>query len=146
MTSPDPYDLHRFVEIQEREYPRALLELTRGRKTSHWIWFIFPQIAGLGRSSLSQRFAISSRAEARAYQAHPVLGPRLRDCCQALLAHRDRRIDQILDAPDDLKVRSSMTLFAEIDTHEIVFQEVIDAFFEGKRDRLTQEILEEESR
>src|SRR6185312_2052548 len=107
----DPYDLNRFVSAQERTYDAALAELRAGRKTSHWMWFVFPQIAGLGRSELSLRFAIGSLDEARAYLAHPVLGPRLRECATALLETEGRTAGEILGSIDALKLCSSMTLF-----------------------------------
>ena len=108
--SPDPYDLQRFVDAQQGVYSQVLSELRAGRKRSHWIWFIFPQIAGFGSSPISQHYAITSLAEARAYLAHPVLGPRLRECTQLLVELADEPIEEILGYPDDLKFRSSMTL------------------------------------
>ena len=108
----DPYDLQRFVNAQEPVYERVCQELRAGRKSSHWMWFIFPQIEGLGRSSTAQRYALSSREEAAAYLLHPVLGPRLGQCVNAMLQLQGRTLRQILGTPDDLKFRSCMTLFA----------------------------------
>ena len=112
MTMPeDPFDLHRFVAAQQPVYGQALKELRAGAKRSHWMWFIFPQIAGLGASEMARRYAIGSLGEARAFLAHAVLGPRLRACTEAVLAHRDRPVSQVFGYPDDLKFHSSMTLF-----------------------------------
>src|SRR5438876_5495861 len=113
----DPYDLERFVTAQNAggTYERAIEELRRGRKTSHWMWFVFPQIAGLGQSPISRRFAIRSLDEARAYLAHPVLGPRLRDSTQAVLQHKGKAANDIFGGIDAIKLRSSMTLFALAD-------------------------------
>jgi uncharacterized protein (DUF1810 family) len=137
----DAYPLGRFVEAQEQVYARALGELRAGRKTSHWMWFVFPQVAGLGHSSMSQTYAIGSLAEARAYLDHPVLGPRLVECAEAVLEHPDRTPREILGSPDDAKLRSSMTLFA-LAGSEPVFQRVLDAFFDGEPDPRTVGLLE----
>ena len=128
--------LDRFVTAQARDYAVALAELQRGRKTSHWIWYVFPQIAGLARSDMAQRYAIADLAEARAYLAHPVLGPRLREATAALLAHAGKRdAVTILGDIDAMKVRSSMTLFEVADTEaEGVFAACLDAFYAGSRD------------
>lgn len=128
--------LDRFVTAQARDYAVALAELQRGRKTSHWIWYVFPQIAGLGRSDMAQLYAIADLAEARAYLAHPVLGPRLREATAALLAHAGKRdAVTILGEIDAIKVRSSMTLFEAADTEaEGVFAACLDAFYAGSRD------------
>src|SRR4051794_7666052 len=107
----DPYDLSRFVTAQDGVYPDVVAELRRGRKTGHWMWFIFPQVAGLGRSSMAQRYAIGSLTEARAYLQHPVLGPRLVECATILLGNSDSTAEQILGTVDAMKLRSSMTLF-----------------------------------
>ncbi|WP_222909007.1 DUF1810 domain-containing protein [Pseudomonas sp. DNDY-54] len=133
----DPHDLQRFVEAQIPVYERALEELRAGHKQSHWMWFVFPQIAGLGHSAMAQRYAISGVDEARAYLEHPLLGPRLQACAQAMLLHRDRSARQILGSPDDLKLRSSMTLFAAIAPEQPLFQQVLDTFFEGEADSQT---------
>jgi uncharacterized protein (DUF1810 family) len=126
-------DLERFVTAQDSggTYQRAVTELRRGRKTSHWMWFIFPQIAGLGRSATAQAYAISDLAEARAYLAHPVLGPRLLECVQIVAAHRGLTAEQIFGGIDAIKLRSSMTLFAHADPDQEVFRRVIDQYFEG---------------
>ena len=140
--SADSYRLERFVEAQSNGvYAQALDELHAGRKASHWMWFVFPQVAGLGSSSTSQRYAIGSLAEARAYLDHPVLGSRLIECARAVLSHPDRTARQIMGSPDDAKLRSSMTLFALASESEPVFQQVIDIFFDGGSDPRTVEIL-----
>ena len=112
MAPDDPYDLKRFVDAQARVYEIALDEIDNGRKRSHWMWFIFPQLRGLGRSSTAQIYGIGSLDEARAYLAHPLLGPRLRECAEAALEHSGKPLIDIFGSPDDLKFRSSMTLFA----------------------------------
>ena len=119
----------------------AVRELRAGRKTGHWIWYEFPQLAGLGRSSMSVRYAISGLDEARAYLSHPVLGPRLVECCEALLVHRGRDAAAILGTIDAVKVRSSMTLFHRADPEAPVFRRVLDAFYEGTPDPRTDELL-----
>jgi len=140
-SADDPFGLHRFILAQEGEYFRALAELKRGRKESHWIWFIFPQIEGLGHSPTSRYFAIRSLEEARQYLAHPVLGPRLNGCCEAVLALPTQLISNIFGPPDDLKFRSSMTLFAQAAGHESVFGKLLNKFFGGHLDERTLEIL-----
>lgn len=137
----DPYDLRRFIEAQQRTYDEALAELRRGRKVGHWMWFIFPQIAGLGSSPTAQRYAISSLDEARAYLSDPVLGPRLRACTQAVTQHAGHSAHEIFGAPDDLKFRSSMTLFAEAAPADPIFMQALETFFKGERDPLTLEKL-----
>jgi uncharacterized protein (DUF1810 family) len=134
--------LERFVAAQQSVYPRALAELERGRKQSHWMWFVFPQIAGLGRSETARRYAIASAAEARAYLAHPLLGARLRECTQALLAHRGARAEAILGPVDALKLKSSMTLFEAVAGDPAPFAGVLDAFFAGERDRATLALID----
>ncbi len=134
------FDLERFVQAQNPVYRAVLGELGRGRKQSHWMWFIFPQIAGLGFSAMSQRYAIASREEAEAYLAHPVLGPRLIECTRLVLAVEGRTIHVILGAPDDAKFRSSMTLFGAV-SDEPVFDEAITRYFAGDRDSATLQIL-----
>src|ERR687890_544601 len=126
--SPPGFDLDRFVEAQAAPYAGALAELRRGRKQSHWMWFVFPQVAGLGSSAMSQHYAIGSLEEARAYLDHPVLGPRLVESAQAVLSHPDRSAREIMGSPDDAKLRSSMTLFA-LAGSEPLFQQVLDTFF-----------------
>ena len=135
------FDLDRFVAAQEGMYPGALAELRAGRKTGHWIWFVFPQLAGLGRSEMSRHYALTSLAEARAYLAHPVLGPRLRECADATLATRGRTAEEILGGIDAVKLRSSMTLFHRAAPDEPVFQDVLDRFYDGVPDRATDELL-----
>ncbi len=137
----DVYDLQRFVDAQDRVYSRVVSELRAGRKTSHWMWFVFPQIAGLGFSPMAQKYAISSLDEARAYLAHPVLGARLRECTQLLLDVKDRDISDILGYPDDLKFRSSMTLFASVDDAPPLFHAALQQYFAGEPDARTLEIL-----
>jgi uncharacterized protein (DUF1810 family) len=135
--------LERFVAAQDSggTYAQALRELSAGRKTSHWMWFVFPQVAGLGHSSMAQAYAISSLEQARDYLAHPVLGPRLRACTAALLTHTDRSAEQVLGGIDALKLRSSMTLFARADPGEPAFQAVLDAFYGGRPDERTDALL-----
>jgi uncharacterized protein (DUF1810 family) len=132
-------DLQRFVEAQDSggTYERALAELRAGHKASHWMWFVFPQIAGLGQSEMSRRYAISDLEEARAYGDHPVLGSRLRECCQALLSHRGKPAEQILGGIDAVKLRSSMTLFARAQPEAQVFAEVLERYFDGEADAAT---------
>ena len=135
----DPYDLQRFVDAQDRggTYDRALQELRDGRKTSHWMWFVFPQIAGLGHSPMAQRYAISSLDEARAYLAHPVLGDRLRESARALTGLDTSDPGEILGGIDALKLRSSMTLFARAAPDEPLFTQVLDQLFGGAADDAT---------
>ena len=139
----DPYDLARFVLAQDGHdaYRHAVAELSAGRKTSHWMWFVFPQLAGLGRSPMAQRYAISSLAEARAYLAHEVLRARLVEVSNVLLGVPDRGAEQILGGIDAVKLRSSMTLFARADPDEPVFRAVLDRFFAGKPDPATEQLL-----
>jgi len=137
----DPFDLRRFVDAQAPVYQRVLAELRNGRKASHWMWFIFPQIKGLGSSPMANTYAIASRAEAQAYLDHPVLGARLRECTQLVTAVRDRSIAEILGYPDDLKFRSSMTLFAAVAADNKDFTDALDKFYGGKADPATLERL-----
>jgi uncharacterized protein (DUF1810 family) len=140
----DPYRLERFVAAQDRAgtYRQAVAELRAGRKQSHWIWFVFPQIAGLGSSSMAQEFAIGSLAEARAYLAHPVLGPRLAECTRILNAAADgTSATEILGPVDAMKLRSSMTLFAAAAPEERAFTDVLTKYFGGKPDEATLERL-----
>lgn len=136
----DPYDLDRFVHAQEDHYGAALRELMAGRKETHWMWFIFPQLRGLGRSRTAHRYGIASLDEAAAYLEHSVLGGRLLECTRAVLRHRDRSSRQIFGYPDDLKFRSSMTLFGEVGHGDRIFEEALMAFCEGK-DQATLELL-----
>ncbi|MFB1298311.1 DUF1810 domain-containing protein [Mycobacterium sp. pW049] len=135
------YDLDRFVDAQASAYEGALAELRAGSKRSHWIWFVFPQLRGLGRSPTAQRFGIESLDEARAYLAHPVLGPRLRECAEVLAEHAGRSATEILGQPDDVKVRSSMTLFARATDDAEPFRAVLDAFYGGGEDPATVDLL-----
>ena len=137
----DPWNLTRFLREQVGMHDAAVRELRAGRKTGHWIWYEFPQLAGLGRSSMSVRYAISGLDEARAYLAHPVLGPRLVECCEALLVHRGRDAADILGPVDAVKVRSSMTLFHRADPDAPMFRRVLDAFYGGAPDPRTDELL-----
>jgi uncharacterized protein (DUF1810 family) len=137
----DSFDLGRFVEAQAPLYGDALAELRRGRKQSHWMWFIFPQIAGLGSSAMARRYAIASAAEARTYLDHPLLGPRLRECTKVVLAHTDRRAEDIFGAIDTLKLRSSMTLFAAVAEPESPFEHCLVAFFGSAPDPATLRLL-----
>jgi uncharacterized protein (DUF1810 family) len=137
----DPFDLQRFVEAQARNYDAALAELTRGRKTSHWMWYVFPQLAGLGSSVMAQAYAIGSLEEARAYFAHPLLGPRLEACVAALLALPKTTARAVMGSPDDLKLRSSLTLFAQAQPGRAGFAAALDKYFEGVPDPRTLELL-----
>ena len=132
--------LDRFVEAQAGTYDTALAELSAGRKRTHWMWFVFPQLAGLGSSPAARRYAISGLGEARDYLAHPVLGPRLAEASRALLGVEGRSAGQILGHPDDLKLRSSMTLFAEAADDPAVFRAVLDKYYDGPDER-TLELL-----
>ena len=136
------WDLQRFVDAQHGVIDDAQRELRVGRKTGHWIWFVFPQVAGLGHSELSRYYAIRSRDEARAYLAHPVLGPRLRACATALLSVNGRSAEQILGPVDAAKLRSSMTLFLRVAPDGPLFQQVLDRYFAGIPDPRTDELLE----
>jgi uncharacterized protein (DUF1810 family) len=137
----DVFNLDRFVIAQEHSYDIALSELRRGKKASHWMWFIFPQLVGLGTSSTARKYAIRSLDEARAYLDHPVLGPRLLECCKALLSVHGRSASDIMGYPDDLKLRSSMTLFALARPSDSEFDEVITMYFGGRQDSRTIELL-----
>jgi uncharacterized protein (DUF1810 family) len=136
----DRFDLQRFVDAQAPVYPRVLAELRRGQKQSHWMWFIFPQFAGLGHSAVAQRFAIGSRDEALAYLGHGVLGPRLKECTALVTAVEGRTIREILGSPDDLKFCSSMTLFGAV-LPDPEFAEALAKFHGGRPDRKTLELL-----
>jgi uncharacterized protein (DUF1810 family) len=137
----DTYDLERFVDAQNQgaTYDRALEELRRGHKKSHWMWFVFPQIAGLGQSPTSRRFAISSLDEAKAYLRHPVLRPRLIECTAAIAGLQGQRATEILGAIDAQKLRSSMTLFHRAEPDEALFVEVLDRYFDGLFDTATDQ-------
>ena len=143
MTERNADDLERFVRAQDSggTYEQALAELRRGRKTTHWMWFVFPQVAGLGRSPMAQRYAIESLDEARAYLAHPVLGPRLLECAQAVLDSDPGSAEAIFGGIDAVKLRSSMTLFLRADPSHPQFQGVLDAYFDGVPDAATDRLL-----
>ncbi|MDH4154178.1 MAG: DUF1810 domain-containing protein [Nitrospira sp.] len=137
----DNYHLHRFLDAQERAYDSVLAELRARRKSSHWIWFIFPQITGLGHSAMAQQFAIGSLDEARAYLQHPVLGPRLQECTQLVLNASGRSAEEIFPYPDNLKFRSCMTLFMAATTNNALFKATLLKYFDGKPDQKTLDIL-----
>ena len=139
----DPYDLNRFVRAQEESYQQALLELEHGRKRSHWMWYVFPQLDGLGSSSTSRFYSIKSESEARAYLEHPVLGPRLAECAEAVLGVEGKSATAILGTPDDLKLKSCATLFAHVSPPGSVFERILDKFYAGERDAATLRLLSE---
>jgi uncharacterized protein (DUF1810 family) len=139
--STDPHYLQRFVEAQDPIYERAVSEIRSGEKVSHWMWFIFPQVEGLGSSPTARRYAIKSLEEAGAYLNHPVLGPRLIECAEAALAVQGRSALAIFGSPDDLKLRSSATLFAQASTPHSVFHRLLDRYFEGEPDQKTLRLL-----
>jgi len=140
--STDPYNLERFVRAQARVFDDVLSELRAGTKTSHWMWFIFPQIRGLGRSPTAIEYATSGLDEARAYLQHPILGPRLRQCTQLVLDAEGRSAEEIFGPPDDLKFRSCMTLFAEAAPDDDIFTQALAKYFDGSPDRLTLDRLD----
>lgn len=137
----DPYNLQRFVDAQAPVFDAVRAELSAGRKEGHWMWFIFPQIAGLGSSPMSRRFAISSVKEAEAYLEHPVLGPRLRQCTDWVLAVEGRSVEEIFYSPDDLKFHSCMTLFAKASPDAQIFKDALGKYFDGAENRQTVERL-----
>jgi len=137
----DPCDLQRFVEAQRADYERALAEIKSGRKRSHWMWYIFPQLDGLGHSSMARRYSIKSRGEARAYLAHPVLGQRLEQCVEVLLQLEGHTAHDIFGSPDDLKLRSCATLFAEVSPSDSPFHRVLTRYFQGDPDHQTLRLL-----
>jgi uncharacterized protein (DUF1810 family) len=137
----DPRDLNRFLRAQEHDYTRALAEIRSGRKRTHWMWYIFPQLDGLGFSETARRYAIRGLDEARAYLGHPVLGLRLRACAEAMLAVQGRTAHEILGSPDDLKLRSCATLFAQVSPEGSVFHRLIQVYFDGKPDARTLDLL-----
>ena len=140
--SDDPFDLDRFVRAQDGTFEAVLAEIRSGRKRSHWMWFVLPQIAGLGFSAISQRFAIQGLAEAQAYLAHAVLGPRLIECIEAVLTIEGRSAHEIFGSPDDLKLRSCATLFTHLTSPGSVFEQVLDKYYDGERDPRTLELLQ----
>lgn len=137
----DPFDLKRFVDAQRPVYGEVVAELRAGRKRSHWMWFVFPQLRGLGGSAMAARFGIASLDEAGAYLRHEVLGPRLHECARLVTAVQDRSIGQIFGSPDDLKLCSSMTLFAHASENNADFVAVLDKYYDGRQDRLTLQRL-----
>ena len=137
----DPYDLSRFVRAQDETYAQALAELARGRKQSHWMWYVFPQLDGFGSSPPSKFYSIKSEGEARAYLEHPVLGPRLAECAQAILSIEGSSARAILGSPDDLKLKSCATLFAHVSPPGSVFEQLLDKFYAGERDAATLRLL-----
>ncbi|HEX3471936.1 MAG TPA: DUF1810 domain-containing protein [Silvibacterium sp.] len=137
----DPYNLQRFVDAQQPIFEEVCAELRQGRKTSHWMWFIFPQLQGLGFSETARMFAISSRVEAEAYLGHPILGPRLRECTRLVTLIEKRSIAQIFGYPDDLKFRSCMTLFAHATSENEVFLKALKMYFGGEFDQQTLDLL-----
>jgi uncharacterized protein (DUF1810 family) len=137
MACDDPHHLTRFVEAQRTSYDRALAEIVGGHKRSHWMWYIFPQLAGLGFSAMSRQYAIQSVAEAQAYLRHPILGPRLAACAAAVLAIDGRTAVEIFGSPDDRKLRSCATLFAQVSPDDSVFHRVLKKYFAGEPDAVT---------
>ncbi|WP_117191777.1 DUF1810 domain-containing protein [Rhizobium terrae] len=134
-------DLMRFVDAQAPVYDRVIAELKAGKKHSHWMWYVFPQVAGLGFSIMSQRFAIASKAQAAAYLAHPLLGARLLECTEAMLSHADLSAHAILGSPDDMKFKSSMTLFEAVSKKGSPFERALEQFYNGERDDKTLALL-----
>lgn len=137
----DPFDLNRFIEAQQGSYDVALAEIRAGHKRTHWMWYIFPQVAGLAFSSMSQKYAIQSVAEANAYLQHPILGPRLIACTQAALAVEGKSANQIFGSPDDLKLKSSATLFTAVSPEGSVFERLLEKYYQGQRDERTLKLL-----
>ena len=137
----DLYDLQRFVLAQDPVYSQVCVELAAGAKTSHWMWFVFAQLKALGRSAIAQHFGIASRAEAEAYWRHPVLGPRLKECSELVMTVEGKSALQIFHSPDDLKFRSSMTLFAQVAPQEAIFDRALVKYFGGKGDVKTLDLL-----
>jgi uncharacterized protein (DUF1810 family) len=137
----DPYDLQRFINAQNPVYEQVCSELRAGRKDGHWMWFVFPQLKGLGHSGMANKFSISSRDEAEAYLRNSILGPRLRECTELVNIAEGRSIEQIFGYPDNLKFRSSMTLFAQVESDNEVFVKALQRYFGGQPDRLTLELL-----
>lgn len=138
----DRYDLSRFIDAQKDVYYNALSELRNGEKRGCWMWFIFPQIDGLGVSAITKRYAIKSKEEAREYLAHPVLGARLLECTETILAFAGRTVSAIFGFPDDLKFKSSMTLFSQVSEADSVFARILDRYFDGEQDMRTLELLQ----
>lgn len=141
ITAVDPYDLARFVGAQEHDYAQALSEIRRGQKRSHWMWYIFPQFDGLGFSSTSRRYSIKCVAEAEAYLRHPILGPRLLESARATLGVEGRSALEVFGSPDNMKLRSSATLFASVSPAGSVFEQLLDRYFGGEPDDKTLQLL-----
>ena len=139
----DQYNLNRFIEAQMATYEGVMLELACGRKESHWIWYIFPQIDGLGRSDIAKLYSIKSLEEGRAYLEHPVLGPRLIKACEILLSLEDASMDEVMGFPDDLKLLSSMTLFEALSDSNSIFTKIIEFYFEDERDEVSLKLIKE---
>lgn len=142
ISSNDPFDLSRFTSAQEKNYHSAIAELKRGHKRTHWMWYVFPQVDGLAKSTTAKYYAIKSIEEARQYLNHPILATRLLECAEAVLAVRGRSVSQIFGSPDDLKLKSSMTLFAYLAAEPSLFVRILDKYFDGERDVKTLHILE----
>ena len=140
-SSDDPYDLRRFVRAQEADYEQALSEIRSGKKRTHWMWYIFPQIDGLGFSSTAKRYAIKSIVEAKAYLDHPILGPRLMECAEAVVGVKGRSATEIFGTPDDLKLRSCATLFACVSPRDSVFDRLLTKYYRGERDNKTLHLV-----
>jgi uncharacterized protein (DUF1810 family) len=141
LTKNDPFNLSRFLEVQAADYEQALSEIKAGRKRSHWMWYIFPQIDGLAFSSMSRQYSIKSIEEAQAYVNHPILGTRLLDCAKAVVDIEGRSIEEILGSPDDLKLRSCATLFAFVSASGSVFDQILEKYYGGVRDDRTLQLL-----
>ena len=141
----DPHNLQRFVDAQSGDYEQALQEIRAGRKRSHWMWYVFPQFDGLGFSSTSKQYAIKSVEEAKAYLAHPILGPRLVEICEAALSVEGKSANQIFGSPDDMKLRSCSTLFESVSPPDSVFARLLDKFFQGERDGRTLALIGQSS-
>jgi uncharacterized protein (DUF1810 family) len=139
--SNDPWNLARFIGAQQGDYEQALEEIRAGRKRTHWMWYVFPQFTGLGNSPTSIEYAIKSRDEAAAYLAHPILGPRLVECAQAVLRVEGRSAHEIFGSPDDMKLRSSATLFSSVSPEGSAFHQIIDKYFAGRLDERTIVLL-----
>ena len=137
----DQYNLNRFIEAQMTTYEGAMLELARGRKDSHWIWFVFPQIEGLGRSDTAKLYSIKSLEEGKAYLRHPLLGPRLIEACEILLSLKDASMGEVMGFPDDLKLLSSMTLFEAVSEPNSIFTKIIEIYFDDERDENSIELI-----
>ena len=136
------YNLNRFIDAQMATYEGAILELAQGRKESHWVWYIFPQIEGLGRSDTAKFYSIKSLEEGRAYLGHPLLGPRLIEACEILLSLKDASMDEVMGFPDDLKLLSSMTLFETLSDSNSIFTKIIELYFDDVRDDASLKILQ----